>query len=71
MTENRASTTFDGIEIAAAKDRLWHVEADGRSAAARFLDQALEKVLPHLTSRQRDALMIKLLTLSHPWRAPD
>lgn len=71
MTENRASLTFDGIEIAAAKDTLWHVEVAGRSAAARFLDQALEKVLPHLSQCQRDALMIKLLTLAHPWQARD
>jgi hypothetical protein len=68
MAENRTSLTFGGIEIAAAKDRYWHVEAGGRSAAARFLDQALEKVMPHLTNRQRDALMIKLLTLTHPWQ---
>jgi hypothetical protein len=68
MTENRATLTFDGIEIQAAKDALWHVEADGRSAAARFLGQALERVLlPHLTNRQRDAQ--ELLTLAHPWRA--
>jgi hypothetical protein len=25
-------------------------------------------VMPHLTNRQRDALMIKLLTLTHPWQ---
>lgn len=66
MTETKLN--FNGIEIAAAKDRLWHVEADGRSAAARFLDQALEMVLPRLTARQRDALMIKLLTMAHPWQ---
>jgi hypothetical protein len=65
MTETRASLTFDGIEIAAAKNRLWHVEARGKSAAERFLDQALEKVVPHLTSRQRDAVILKLLVLVH------
>ena len=71
MEPTRTSLTFAGIEIAAAKDGLWHVEAAGRSAAARFLDQALELVLPHLTNSQRDALMIKLLTLAHPWQAGD
>jgi chemotaxis regulatin CheY-phosphate phosphatase CheZ len=65
MAENQSSLTFEGIEIAAAKDRLWHVEAAGKSAATRFLDQALEKVVPHLTNRQRDALMLKLLMLVH------
>jgi hypothetical protein len=71
MTEDRTSLTFDGVEIAAAKDRLWHVEVAGKSAAARFLDQALEKVVPHLTNRQRDALMIKLLMLVRYRRAVD
>ena len=59
------------METAAAKDHLWHVEANGKSAAAPFLDQALERVLPHLSSRQRDALMIKLLTMAYTWRARD
>lgn len=71
MTENRTSLTFDGIEIAAVKDRLWRVEAEGKSAAARFLDQALEKVLPHLTDRQRDAVMLRLLMLVHYRQALD
>jgi hypothetical protein len=71
MAEIPSTVNFSGIEVAASKDRLWHVEADGRSAAAKFLDQALEKVLPHLTGRQRDALMIKLLTLAHPWQTRD
>ena len=69
MVETRL--TFNGIEVAAAKDDLWRVEVDGKSVAARFLDQALEKVLPHLTNRQRDALMIKLLTLAHAWQPRD
>lgn len=67
----RISLTFDGIEIAAAKDRLWHVEAEGKTAVSRFLDQALEKVVPHLTNRQREALMLKLLMLVHFRRALD
>jgi hypothetical protein len=71
MAENRTSLTFEGIEIAAAKDRLWHVEAEGKSAVDRFLDQALEKVVPHLTARQRDALMLKLLMLVHFRQAQD
>jgi hypothetical protein len=65
MTEKRTSLNFEGIEVAAAKDRLWRIEAGGKSATARFLDQALEKVVPHLTARQRDALMLKLLMLVH------
>jgi hypothetical protein len=43
MTEKWTSLNFEGIEIAAAKDRLWRIEAGGKSATARFLDQALEK----------------------------
>lgn len=69
MAETRLS--FDGIEIAVAKDDLWHVEAAGKAAAARFLDQALELVLPHLTSQQRDALVLGMLTLGHPWQSRD
>lgn len=71
MAETRTTVNFSDIEVAASKDRLWHVQADGRSAADKFLDQALEKVLPHLTDRQRDALMIKLLTLAHSWHTRD
>ena len=65
MTETRTSLTFDGVEIAAAKGRFWRVEAEGKSAVSRFLDQALEKVLPHLTNRQQDALILKVLLLVH------
>ena len=42
MTETpRAKTTvtFQGIEVTATKNRLWKVEAAGRSASAPFLDQ--------------------------------
>jgi hypothetical protein len=64
MTETpRAKTTvtFQDIEVTATKDRLWHVEAAGRSASAKFLDQALDLVLPRLCHEDRDSLLIRLL----------
>jgi hypothetical protein len=48
--------------VTATKDRLWHVEAAGRSASAEFLDQAIELVLPRLTYEEQDSLLIRLLT---------
>lgn len=67
MTGNRgvkttATVTFQGIEVTAKKNRLWHVEAAGRSASAGFLDQALDLVLPQLSYQEQDSLMILLLT---------
>lgn len=64
MTGNRGATTvtFQGIEVTAKKNRLWHVEAAGRSASAGFLDQALDRVLPQLSYQEQDNLMILLLT---------
>ena len=65
MTETpgaQATVTFQGIEVTATKDRLWHVEAAGRSASAVFLDQALDLVLPRLTYEEQDTLLIRLLT---------
>ena len=56
------TVTFQGIEVSATKDRLWHVEAAGRSASAVFLDQALDLVLPRLTYEEQDSLLIQLLT---------
>jgi hypothetical protein len=53
---------FQDIEVTASKDRLWHVEAAGRSASAAFLDQAIDLVLPRLTYEEQDRLMIQLLT---------
>ena len=64
MTEApRAKTTitFQGIEVTATKDRLWKVDAAGRSASAIFLDQALELVLPRLSYEEQDSLLIRLL----------
>ena len=64
MTETpRAKTTvtFEGIEVTATKNRLWKVEAAGRSASAEFLDQALELVLPRLSYEDIDSLLIRLL----------
>ena len=67
MTGNRgakttATVTFQGIEVTAKKNRVWHVEAAGRSASAGFLDQALDLVLPQLSYQEQDSLMILLLT---------
>ena len=64
MTETpraRATVTFQDLEVTATKDRLWHVEAAGRSASAEFLDQALELVLPRLSYEDIDSLLIRLL----------
>jgi hypothetical protein len=58
----KAKVTFQDIEVTATKDRLWHVEAAGRSASAEFLDQAIELVLPRLLYEERDRLLIRLLT---------
>ena len=65
MTESpglKTTVTFQGIEVTATKDRLWHVEAAGRSASAPFLDQALELVLPRLSYEEQDSLLIRLLS---------
>ena len=56
-----ATVTFQDLEVTATKDRLWKVQAAGRSASAEFLDQALELVLPRLTYEERDSLLIRLL----------
>jgi hypothetical protein len=56
-----ATLTFQDLEVTATKNRLWRVEAAGRSASAEFLDQALELVLPRLTYEERDSLLIRLL----------
>ena len=64
MTETPGAKTtviFQDIEVTATKDRLWHVEAAGRSASAEFLDQALELVLPRLSYEDIDSLLIRLL----------
>jgi len=64
----RIKVTFQDIEVTATKDRLWQVEAAGRSASAEFLDQALDLVLPRLTNEELDKLLIKLLmeTMEQP-----
>lgn len=65
MTETpgrRTTVTFQDIDVTATKDRLWHVEAAGRTAEAAFLDQAIELVLPRLSYEEVDSLMIQLLT---------
>jgi len=64
MTETpraKVTVTFQDIEVTATKDRLWHVEAAGRSASAEFLDHAIELVLPRLTRDEQDSLLIQLL----------
>jgi hypothetical protein len=58
----KTTVTFQDIQVTATKDRLWHVEAAGRSASAEFLDQAIELVLPRLTYDEQDSLLIQLLT---------
>ena len=65
MTEShrvKVMVVFQDIEVTASKDRLWHLEAAGRSASAAFLDQAIDLVLPRLTYEEQDSLMIRLLT---------
>jgi hypothetical protein len=57
----KSTVTFHDLEVTATKDRLWHVEAAGRSASAEYLDQALELALPRLTYEERDSLLIRLL----------
>ena len=59
--EMKTTVTFQGIGVTATKDRLWHVEAAGRSASAEFLDQALDLVLPRLSYEDLDSLLIRLL----------
>jgi len=60
--EARVTVTFQDIEVTATKDRLWRVEAAGRSASAEFLDQALYLVLPRLSCDEQDRLLFQLLT---------
>ena len=65
----KATVTFQDIEVTATRDRLWHVEAAGRSASAEFLDQAVDLVLPRLSSAEQDSLLIRLLVATaaeHP-----
>jgi len=59
--EAKVTVTFQDIEVTATKDRLWHVEAAGRSASAVFLDDALDRVLPRLSYEELDSLTIQLL----------
>ena len=66
MTESsgaKTTVTFQDIEVTATKDRLWHVEAAGRSASALFLDEAIEVVLPRLSHEDQDTLLIRLLSV--------
>src|SRR5512133_3904120 len=66
MTETppaKTTVTFQDIEVTATKDRLWHVEAAGRSASAEFLDQAIDLVLPRLSYEDQDTLLIRLLSV--------
>jgi hypothetical protein len=71
MTEmhgTKATVVFQDIDVTASKNRLWYVEAAGRSASAPFLDQAIELVLPRLTYEERDSLLIRLLLAATPER---
>jgi hypothetical protein len=72
MTERqgaKATVVFQDIEVTASKNRIWHLEAAGRSASAAFLDQAIELVLPRLTYEERDSLLIRLLLATTPERS--
>ena len=56
------SIVFHGIEVTAGKtDRLWYVEAEGKSVTSDSLDQALSVVLPQLSYQDHDSLLIRLL----------
>jgi hypothetical protein len=57
----RATVDFQGIEVTAAKNRRWHIEAAGKSASAEYLDQAIDLVLPRLSYEEQDSLLIRLL----------
>jgi hypothetical protein len=59
----KTTVTFQGLEVTATKDRLWHVEAAGRSASALFLDEAIDLVLPRLSYEEQDTLVIRLLSV--------
>lgn len=48
--------------MTATRGKLWHVQAAGRSAAAEFLDQAVDLVLPRLSNHEQDNLLTQLLT---------
>ena len=64
--KTRATVTFQDLEVTATKDRLWHVEAAGRTTSAEFLDQAFEIALPRLSHEEQDALLIQLLVATAP-----
>lgn len=57
----KATVIFQDIEVTATRDRVWHVEAAGRSASAEFLDQAVDLLLPRLSQEEQDRLLIQLL----------
>jgi hypothetical protein len=61
-----STVTFQGVEVTATKDRLWYVEAGGKSASAEFLDQALDRLFPLLSRDEQDTLLIRLLTEFQP-----
>ena len=74
MTETpraKVMVTFRDIEVTATKDRLWYVEAAGRSASAEFLDQAIDLVLPRLSHEEQDRLLIRLLMATAAERSGD
>jgi hypothetical protein len=71
MPGAQATVTFQDLTVTATKNRLWHVQATGRSASAQFLDQALDLLLPLLSREERDRLLIGLLTeLEQPRHPP-
>ena len=62
----QSTVTFQGLEVTATKDRLWYVEAGGKSASAEYLDQALDRLFPLLSRDEQDTLLIQLLTEFQP-----
>jgi hypothetical protein len=57
----KVTVTFQDLDVTANRDRLWHVQAAGRSASAEFLDQAIDLLLPRLSQEEQDSLLIQLL----------
>jgi hypothetical protein len=57
----KVTVTFQDLDVTASRDRLWHVQAAGRSASAEFLDQAIDLLLPRLSQEEQDSLLIQLL----------
>jgi hypothetical protein len=51
----KTTVTFQGIEVTATKDRLWHVEGAGRSASASSWIRPSGLCFLDLTTKNRTA----------------